>query len=131
VKATRTNRSKPVFSCAVEAAQEVIGGKWKVIILCQLHAANGPCRFGRLRRAIPNATEKMIIQQLRELEAAGIVNRRVFREVPPRVEYSLTKDGEDLREALGPVCDWGEKYAKRVGAVIRNNLPPDGVGISA
>jgi DNA-binding HxlR family transcriptional regulator len=77
-----------------------------------------------LRRAIPNATEKMIVQQLRELEAAGIINRRVFREVPPRVEYSLTDDGRDLRQALQAVCDWGEKYAKKIGAAIRNNLPP-------
>lgn len=78
-----------------------------------------------LRRAIPNATEKMIVQQLRELESAGIIHRRVFREVPPRVEYSLTEEGEDLREALEDVCDWGERYAKKIGAVIRNNLPHD------
>jgi DNA-binding HxlR family transcriptional regulator len=69
----------------------------------------------------------MIVQQLRELEAAGIIHRRVFREVPPRVEYSLTEDGEDLRAALEEVCDWGERYAKRIGAVIRNNLPPHDV----
>jgi DNA-binding HxlR family transcriptional regulator len=119
----RTGRTKRVFSCPVEAAQEVIGGKWKPIIVCQLNAAHGPCRFGVLRRAIPNATEKMIIQQLRELEADGIVNRRVFREVPPRVEYSLTDDGNDLRKALDAICDWGERYAKRIGAVVQNNLP--------
>ena len=121
---TRADRSKHVFSCPVEAAQEVIGGKWKPIILWHLHAAKGPCRFGVLRRAIPNATEKMIIQQLRELETAGIVHRRVFRQVPPRVEYSLTDEGEDLRQALEAVCEWGEKYAKRIGAAVRNNLPP-------
>jgi DNA-binding HxlR family transcriptional regulator len=69
----------------------------------------------------------MIVQQLRELEAAGIIHRRVFREVPPRVEYSLTEDGEDLRAAFEEVCDWGERYAKRIGAVIRNNLPPHDV----
>ena len=116
-------RTTQVFSCPVEAAQQVIGGKWKPIILWHLHAAEGPCRFGTLRRAIPNATEKMIVQQLRELESAGIVKRRVFREVPPRVEYSLTNDGNDLRQALENVCEWGERYAKRIGAEIRNNLP--------
>jgi DNA-binding HxlR family transcriptional regulator len=121
---SRTKRSDQVFSCPVEAAQQVIGGKWKPIILWHLHATERPCRFGMLRRAIPNATEKMIVQQLRELEAAGIINRRVFREVPPRVEYSLTDDGRDLRQALQAVCDWGEKYAKKIGAAIRNNLPP-------
>jgi len=94
----RIRPAKRLFSCPVEAAQDVIGGKWKPIILWHLHAAKGPCRFGILRRAIPNATEKMIVQQLRELEAAGIIHRRVFREVPPRVEYSLTEDGKDLRE---------------------------------
>jgi DNA-binding HxlR family transcriptional regulator len=122
--APRTRRSDQIFSCPVEAAQHVIGGKWKPIILWHLHAAEHPCRFGMLRRAIPNATEKMIVQQLRELEAAGIIKRRVFREVPPRVEYALTDDGRDLRQALQSVCDWGEKYAKSIGAQIRNNLPP-------
>jgi DNA-binding HxlR family transcriptional regulator len=122
---TQTKRPKKIFSCPVEAAQDVIGGKWKPIIVCQLHAASGPCRFGVLRRAIPNATEKMIIQQLRELEAAGIVNRKVFRQVPPRVEYSLTAHGKDLRQSLESLCQWGEKYAKRIGADIRNNLPSE------
>jgi DNA-binding HxlR family transcriptional regulator len=122
---TRVGRTKRVFSCPVEAAQDVIGGKWKPIILWHLHATKGPCRFGMLRRAIPNATEKMIVQQLRELESTGIVRRRVFREVPPRVEYSLTEEGKDLREALEDVCKWGERYARRIGAVIRNNLPHD------
>jgi DNA-binding HxlR family transcriptional regulator len=110
------NRSKRVFSCPVEAAQEVIGGKWKPIILWHLYTADRPWRFGVLRRAIPNATEKMIIQQLRELEAAGVVKRRVFREVPPRVEYSLTGDGKELKTALEAICAWGEKYMKRIGA---------------
>ena len=121
---SRTNQAKRIFSCPVEAAQEVIGGKWKPIILWHLHAAKGPCRFGVLRRAIPNATEKMIVQQLRDLESTGIIQRKVFREVPPRVEYSLTEDGKDLRAALEDVCDWGVRYAQRVGAQIRNNLPP-------
>jgi len=121
---SRTNQAKRIFSCPVEAAQDVIGGKWKPIILWHLHAATGPCRFGVLRRAIPNATEKMIVQQLRELESTGIIQRKVFREVPPRVEYSLTEDGEDLRAALEDVCDWGARYAQRIGAQIRNNLPP-------
>jgi DNA-binding HxlR family transcriptional regulator len=115
----RAIRAKPVFSCAVEAAQQVIGGKWKAIILWHLSAAEVPCRFGELRREIPNATEKMIVQQLRELEAAGIVRRRIFREVPPRVEYSLTEEGKELRQSLEPLCAWGERYAKRIGAVIR------------
>jgi DNA-binding HxlR family transcriptional regulator len=120
----RSRPSKPVFSCPVEAAQRVIGGKWKPIILWHLHAAGGPCRFGVLRRAIPNVTEKMLVQQLRELESDGILKRRVFREVPPRVEYSLTLEGKMLRQSLEPVCSWAERYAKRIGAEIQNTLPP-------
>jgi DNA-binding HxlR family transcriptional regulator len=123
VRRARNRHSERIFSCPVEAAQEVIGGKWKPIILWHLYSAKAPCRFGVLRRAIPNATEKMIIQQLRELEAAGIVKRRVFREVPPRVEYSLTADGKELQHALEAICEWGEKYVKRIGATVRNNLP--------
>jgi DNA-binding HxlR family transcriptional regulator len=119
----RNRRTGKIFSCPVEAAQEVIGGKWKPIILWHLYSAREPCRFGVLRRAIPTATEKMIIQQLRELEAAGIVKRRVFREVPPRVEYSLTADGQDLQQALEAICEWGERYMKRIGATVRNTLP--------
>src|SRR5207302_399502 len=68
----RTNQAKRIFSCPVEAAQDVIGGKWKPIILWHLHAAKSPCRFGVLRRAIPNATEKMIVQHIRELDSPGI-----------------------------------------------------------
>jgi DNA-binding HxlR family transcriptional regulator len=116
----RIGRSKRVFSCPVEAAQTVIGGKWKPIILWHLYTADRPCRFGMLRRAIPNATEKMIIQQLRELEANGIVRRRVFREVPPKVEYSLTDDGKELKQALEAICKWGERYVTKIGAVIQN-----------
>ena len=122
----RARQSKQVFSCPVEAAQRVIGGKWKPIILWHLHAAGGPCRFGMLRRAIPNATEKMLVQQLRELESDGILKRRIFREVPPRVEYSLTREGEMLRQSLEPMCVWGERYAKRIGAEIRKIHAPTG-----
>jgi DNA-binding HxlR family transcriptional regulator len=115
----QVKRGRQVFSCPVEAAQQVIGGKWKSIILWHLSTAEAPCRFGILRREIPNATEKMIVQQLRELEAAGIVKRRVYREVPPRVEYSLTEEGKELRQSLEPLCAWGERYAKRIRAEIR------------
>src|SRR5258708_10662952 len=97
---TRIRQTKRLFSCAVEAAQDVIGGKWKPIILWHLHAAKGPCRFGILRRAVPNATEKKIVQQTRELEAAGIIHPRGVLEVPPRGEYLLTAKRGDLRAAL-------------------------------
>src|SRR5260221_13002799 len=82
----RIRQTKRLFSCPVEAAQDVIGGKWKPIILWHLHAAKGPCRFGILRRAIPNATQKTIVHRLRELEAAGIIHWSRVREGAPRVE---------------------------------------------
>src|SRR5258705_11511496 len=106
---TRIRQTKRLFSCPVEAAQDVIGGKWKPIILWHLHAAKGPCRFGILRRGIPNATEKMIVLQLRELEAAGIIHRRGFWEVAPKDQYSLTEDGGDLKAPLAEGSRCGEQ----------------------
>jgi DNA-binding HxlR family transcriptional regulator len=76
------------YTCGLDAAMDVIGGKWKALILWALHAEE--LRFGELRRAVAGISEKMLIQQLRELESRGIVHREVFREVPPKVVYSLT-----------------------------------------
>ncbi len=103
-------KSKP-FNCGIGPAFEVIGGKWKAVILYELQEKR--IRTGELRRLVTGITEKMLIQQLREMEADGLVERRVFHEVPPRVEYSATAEGVRLNEALGPIADWGEKYAKR------------------
>ena len=87
------------YGCGLEAALDVIGGKWKVLILW--HLASKPCRFGKLRRLVGGISEKMLIQSLREMEGDGIVVRKDFQEVPPRVEYSLTRFGISLTEALG------------------------------
>jgi DNA-binding HxlR family transcriptional regulator len=106
--------SKKPYVCGIGPAFEVIGGKWKALILWELHLQ--PRRFGELRRMLPGISEKMLIQQLRELETDGIVAREVFREVPPRVEYSETKLGATLNAALGPLADWGDRHAKRVAA---------------
>jgi DNA-binding HxlR family transcriptional regulator len=100
------------YNCPVEAALDVIGGKWKVLILCWLK--QGVHRFGELRRRIPGVSERMLTQQLRELERDGIVHRRVFPEVPPRVEYSLTDFGETLRPVLALLQEWGQKHLKRI-----------------
>ncbi|MBG0855426.1 helix-turn-helix transcriptional regulator [Streptomyces spinoverrucosus] len=94
------------YVCGVDAAMDVIGGKWKVLILWALHVR--PHRFGELRRELPGVTEKVLAAQLRELEADGIVHREVYEEVPPRVEYSLTPRGETLNEALAPLGAWGK-----------------------
>jgi len=105
-------KSKKPYNCGIGPAFDVIGGKWKAVILWELNAQS--FRFGELKRQLPDISEKMLIQQLRELEADGIVHRAVFHEVPPRVEYSATKLGVTLNEALGPLADWGDRNAKRV-----------------
>lgn len=102
-------KSRKPYNCGIGPAFEVIGGKWKALILYELQGKN--VRTGELRRLLNGITEKMLIQQLREMEADGIVQRKVFHEVPPRVEYSTTLAGEELNRALGPIADWGSKYA--------------------
>ncbi|MCB5180938.1 winged helix-turn-helix transcriptional regulator [Streptomyces antimicrobicus] len=97
--------------CGLDAAMEVMGGKWKVIVLWVLES--GPCRFGELRRRIEGITEKVLAAHLREMEADGIVHREVYDEVPPRVEYSLTPLGAELNEALAPLSAWGAKHRMR------------------
>lgn len=96
-----------IYNIGVEATMDIIGGKWKTIILC--HLRHGMMRTGELRRAIPAITQKMLTQQLRELENDGIVHREVYEQVPPRVEYSLTERGEILNQILSMLCTWGEQ----------------------
>ena len=103
--------AKKPHVCGIGPAFEVIGGKWKAVILWELHAQAR--RPGELRRLIPGISEKMLIQQLREMEADGLVDRLVFHEVPPRVEYSATKLGKSLNMAMGPLADWGDRYLKQ------------------
>jgi DNA-binding HxlR family transcriptional regulator len=93
--------------CGIDAAMDVVGGKWKVLILWALHER--PHRFGELRRGLPGVTEKVLTAQLRELELDGVVNREVHDEVPPHVEYSLTPLGDSLNEALAPLGAWGRE----------------------
>jgi DNA-binding HxlR family transcriptional regulator len=107
--------ARKIYHCPVEAALDVLGGKWKPLILWWLHQRT--CRFSELRRLIPGITEKMLTQQLRELESDGIVHRRVFPVVPPKVEYSLTEHGRSLKRALRAMCDWGRIHMGRIGAV--------------
>jgi DNA-binding HxlR family transcriptional regulator len=97
--------------CPIQAIVDTIGGKWKLSILYQLF--QGTKRYGELRRLVPNATERMLTLQLRELEAAGIVLRTVYPEVPPKVEYSLTELGWSLEPVLQTMLDWSEKYLSK------------------
>src|SRR5450755_1356103 len=101
------------FHCPVEATLDVIGGKWKVVILFHL-THEGTHRFAELRRRIPGVSERMLTQQLRELEEDGIVHRKVYPEVPPKVEYSLTEYGKTLRPITEVMCEWGQRHIKRI-----------------
>ncbi|MEV4945090.1 helix-turn-helix domain-containing protein [Streptomyces sp. NPDC053755] len=106
-------KGKTEYDCGLDAAVDVVGGKWKPLILWALHA-HGTTRFGELRRQVSGVSEKVLIQQLRELEADGIVHREVHREVPPRVEYSLTELGEALNTALLPLGEWGDRFMAEI-----------------
>lgn len=96
--------------CAVEATLSVIGGIWKPVLL--FHLLEGKLRFNALCRLVPSATARMITLQLRELEADGVVNRIVYPEVPPKVEYELTELGRSLEPVLVSMRDWGTRLQK-------------------
>jgi len=99
--------------CPLRPALDVIGGKWKPIIIHHL-IRGGVQRFGQLRRLLPDATQKMLTQQLRELERDGIVARKVYHQVPPKVEYSLTTFGRTLIPVMTELCEWGQKHRPRL-----------------
>ena len=96
--------------CPVEATLDLIGGKYKALILW--HLSEGTLRFSELRRVITNATPKMLTQQLRELESQSLISREVFPVVPPKVEYSLTDLGRSLMPILVAMRDWGAEYLR-------------------
>ena len=99
-------RRREKGACPAEATVGVIGGRWKVPIIWHLFA--GTRRFSELRRAMPDVTQKMLTQQLRELEQDGVVHRKVYPEVPPKVEYSLTDRGLSLRPVVESMCRWAQ-----------------------
>jgi DNA-binding HxlR family transcriptional regulator len=100
------------YGCPVEATLEVIGGKWKGIIL--FHLLEEKRRFNEFRRLMPGVTQRMLTLQLRELERDGVVARTIYPEVPPRVEYELTGFGETLRPIIGLMRDWGQEFRDTV-----------------
>jgi len=95
--------------CSVEATLGLIDGKWKGVVL--FHLLDGTLRFNEIRRKLPSVTQRMLTNQLRELEADGLIDRRVFPEVPPRVEYSLTERGRSLRPVIMALKEWGDAHA--------------------
>jgi DNA-binding HxlR family transcriptional regulator len=106
--ALRSCAGKSYF-CSVELALQVIGGKWKPIILWHLRTGER-LRFGELKRQMPNVTQKMLTQQLRELESDGMILRKVYPQVPPKVEYSLTCLGRSVLPVLGQLSSWGALF---------------------
>ena len=96
--------------CPVEATLDLVGGKYKALILW--HLAGGTLRFSELRNRIPKATPKMLTQQLRELEADELVHREVYPVIPPKVEYSLTATGSSIMPVLVAMRDWGASYLR-------------------
>ena len=97
-------------NCPVETTLELIGGKYKALILW--HLSGGKLRFSELRKAVKGATAKMLTQQLRELEASDLIHREVYPVIPPKVEYSLTETGRSLMPILVAMRDWGAKYLR-------------------
>lgn len=109
------------YYCPVELTLDLIGGRWKPVILA--HLKEGVHRYGELRRRMPLISEKMLTQQLRELESDGLVRRDAFEERPPRVEYALTAEGAALGPALQLLYEWGERRAAATGVTFAS--PPD------
>ena len=101
------------FYCPVKLTADIIGGKWKPLILYYLEG--GTLRFSELQKRIPGMTKKMLTQHLRELERDGVIRRKVYAVVPPRVEYSLTRHGESLKPLLKAMSAWGSKHRARYG----------------
>lgn len=97
------------YMCTFEITIDLIGGKWKPLIVWHL-GNKGTLRFNELKKILPQITQKMLTQQLRELEADDLINRKVYPQVPPKVEYSLTSLGESIMPILKSMCTWGEEY---------------------
>jgi DNA-binding HxlR family transcriptional regulator len=100
-----------------ERALKVIAGRWKAVIL--YHLFSGPKRLSELKRLAPNATQKVLIQQLREMEAHGLIHREVYRQVPPRVDYSATQLGLSLEPVIMTLCEWGRRHAAELKELDR------------
>jgi DNA-binding HxlR family transcriptional regulator len=118
-------------NCPVKLTASIIGGKWKPTLL--FHLEGRTRRFCELQRLIPGLTKKMLTQHLRELERDEIVHRKVYAEVPPRVEYSLTRHGESLKPILKLMSSWGTRHRARYGVTIarpqKRDLPGNTVEI--
>ncbi len=107
-----SGKTKELPACPVETTLTLIGDKWKVLILRDLMP--GTKRFGELKKSIGSVSQKVLTAQLRDMEQNGLVHRKVYAEVPPRVEYSLTELGKSLKPILDSMWAWGEDYKKKL-----------------
>lgn|SRR5689334_5588243 len=112
-----------VPSCPINLTINILSGKWKIGILW--HLSKGVIRFNELQRLLPNISHKILAMQLRELETDVIIYRKVYAEIPPKVEYGLTEIGESIKPVLKSMCDWGKEYRKLIetnfNSEIENN----------
>ncbi|MBY8935708.1 winged helix-turn-helix transcriptional regulator [Pseudomonas fluorescens] len=111
------------FACPVAFTVDVIGGKWKSLIL--FHLMSGTKRFNELRRLIPDITQRMLTLQLRELETDGVIHREIYREVPPKVEYSLTALGHSLAPLVSAMREWGAVHERTILELRRSAVCDD------
>jgi DNA-binding HxlR family transcriptional regulator len=109
--------TKRLPALPAERALKVISGRWKAIIL--YHLFDGPKRLSELKRHVPDVSQKVLIQQLRELEEHGLVHREIIRQVPPRVDYSATAIGLSLKPVLRALCEWGQRHAAELNELDR------------
>ena len=109
------------FTCGLDAALHIMGGKWKPLIV--YHLARGTMRYAALRRAVGTVSDKVLGQHLKELVADGVVSRRDYGEIPPRVEYSLTPFGGSLAEALAHLCEWGSRHSPELADIVARRAP--------
>lgn len=100
--------NKKILDCPVATTINLIGNKWKLLIIRDL--TNGKKRFGELRKSLTGISQRVLTENLRNLEADGLIDRKVFAEVPPRVEYSLNQTGQSLKPIISCMADWGTKY---------------------
>ena len=104
-------------SCGLDISLKIMGGKWKPLFL--YHLQNGPLRFSEIKRSVGSISEKVLIQQLRDLVAINVLNRHDYKCVPPMVDYSLTPFGETLVQALVPLCEWGNQNREQVTKLLQ------------
>lgn len=107
-----TQCCQTTFNCPVEATVKLMGGKYKSVILWNM--ADGKLRYSEIHRLIPSVTDKVLTQQLKEMEKDGLILREVYPQVPPKTEYSLTDFGRTLMPVLNAMCDWGKDYLDKI-----------------